>query len=60
MPAYNGTRHHNAKLDNRKVRQARKSFDTGKWTVTALATKYGVSWGTMYALLKRQTWKHVA
>lgn len=55
-----GTRHHAAKMTNAKVRQARKSYATGKWTIAALAAKYDVSWGTMSALLKNETWKHVS
>ncbi|MFD8117019.1 hypothetical protein [Streptomyces microflavus] len=42
-----------------KVRQARKSFATGRWTIVALAVKYGVTNSTMSAILKHQTWKHV-
>lgn len=60
-----GTQHHAAKLNPAKVRQARKSYEVRlrngkrKWTVSALAEKYGVTTATMYQALKRTTWAHV-
>lgn len=59
MPAHSGAKHHAAKLTVAKVRQARKSHATGKWTITSLAAKYGVTHQTMWAAVHRQTWKHV-
>lgn len=60
MNKNSGTRHHAAKLNNAKVRQARKSYATGKWTISALAQKYGVSVPSMSDVLKFRTWKHVS
>lgn len=60
MAARQGAKHHAAKMTTAKVRQARKSYETGKWTIKALAEKYGVSHQSMHALLNRKTWKHVA
>lgn len=54
-----GARHHSAKMTTAKVRQARKSYATGKWTQTALARKYGISTQSMSQILRRDTWKHV-
>jgi uncharacterized protein YjcR len=59
MSARQGTKHHAAKLTTAKVRQARKSYATGKWTVAKLAEKYGVATQTMHAVLTYRTWKHV-
>lgn len=60
MTALSGTKHHFAKMTVAKVRQARKSYDTGKWSIAALADKYGVAPQTMHAILQRRTWKHVS
>lgn len=54
-----GAGHHSAKLTAAKVRQARKSFATGKWTIAALARKYSVSGPSMAAALRSKTWKHI-
>lgn len=65
MPYVTGTKHHSAKLNPAKVRQARKSYEvrlkdgSRKWTIADLARKYGVSRPVMSQALKRQTWKHV-
>lgn len=60
MAAHQGAKHHAAKMTTAKVRQARKSYATGKWTARALAEKYGVAHQTMHAILKHKTWKHVS
>lgn len=60
MTAKMGAKHHLAKMTNAKVRQARKSYDTGKWTIRALADKYGVAPQTMHAIVNRKTWRHVS
>lgn len=60
-----GTKHHSAKLTPAKVRQARKSYEVRlrngkrKWTVAALAAKYGVTRPTMAQALRGDTWAHV-
>jgi hypothetical protein len=56
MAARQGAKHHAAKMTTVKVRQARKSYATGKWTITALAEKYGVAHQTMYSILHHLTW----
>lgn len=60
MPAQHGAKHHAAKMTTVKVRAARKSYATGKWTLAALAEKYGVRPQTMHAIIQRRTWKNVA
>lgn len=62
MPAASknqGARHHAAKMTAAKVRQARKSYATGKWTISALAAKYGISRPSMSAIVHETTWKHL-
>lgn len=60
-----GTKHHSAKLNPTKVRQARKSYEVRtpngkrKWTIAALAAKYGVTPATMRQALTGDTWAHV-
>jgi uncharacterized protein YjcR len=60
MAAHKGAKHHGAKMTTAKVRQARKSYETGKWTVRGLADKYGIAHQTMQAILNRKTWTHVS
>lgn len=60
MPAAQGIKHHSAKLTTAQVRQARKSHATGKWTISGLARKYGVTHQSMHAIIHRKTWKHIA
>jgi len=60
MPARTGVKHHAAKMTAAKVRQARKSYATGNWTIVALADKYGITRQSMDAILRHKTWKSVA
>lgn len=55
-----GSKHHASKMTTAKVKQARKSFSTGKWSQRKLAKKYGISPQSMADILKRRSWKHVA
>lgn len=60
MAARQGAKHHAAKMTTTKVRQARKSYATGKWTIVGLAEKYGVAHQTMYSILHHRTWANSA
>jgi len=60
MPARLGVKHHAAKMTTAKVKQARKSYDTGKWTISGLARKYEISHQAMWSIIRRKTWSHVA
>lgn len=60
MAARPGAKHHNAKLTAAKVRQARKSYATGKWTYQRLAEKYGVSRQAIEHAITRKTWAHLS
>lgn len=61
-----GTKHHAAKMNPAKVRQARKSYEvrlrdgSRKWTKKALARKYGITPQSMNDILTNKTWKHVS
>jgi transposase-like protein len=59
MPARPGTKHHHAKLNPRKVRQARKTYARGGVSIATLADRYEVAWSTMQQVINRVTWKHV-
>jgi hypothetical protein len=70
MAARKGSKHHNAKLTNATVREARRVYANGSWimldgkqhpvNVSNLARKYGVSHQTMYSAIKGHTWRHVS
>lgn len=57
--SYCGAKHHATKMTAAKVRQARKSYATGKWTIAQLAAKYEITWPSMKAILTGRTWKHL-
>lgn len=52
---HHGIEHHNAKLDDEKVRAIRSS----SLSIASLAKIYSVSEATISSVLKRETWKHV-
>lgn len=60
MSARQGAKHHAAKMNAAKVRQARKTYDLGKTTIRALADKYGIAHQTMWAIVHRKTWTHIS
>jgi len=53
-----GEQQPNALLDESQVREIRRRHAGGE-SYTALATEYGVAYGTVYAIVKRKSWKHV-
>lgn len=60
MAAHPGVKHHNAKMTAATVRQARKSYATGKWSIRRLAAKYGVSHQAMWSIVQHKTWVQVS
>jgi hypothetical protein len=54
-----GESHGGSKLTNRKVRTIRKMFATGKWHQADIARKYGVTQGSISAIVKNRLWKHL-
>lgn len=59
-PIFVGTQQWNAKLNDETVRQIRIIRDSGKWiSQEALAAQFGVSRGTLRAVLSGKSWGHV-
>ena len=54
-----GERVGSSKMTAAEVVRARRLFETGSHTVTALARMFGITGVPMKALLERVTWKHV-
>lgn len=54
-----GVRRRNAKLTDDAVRQIRCEVRAGSLSKRAIARKHGVSWGTLFRMLKGRTWTHV-
>lgn len=54
-----GSNHQDAKLDERKVRFARKAYSEGRFSQQELADRYGVSQAAMSSALLRKTWTHI-
>jgi hypothetical protein len=54
-----GERKNTAKLTAQQVREMRKRFASGE-TVRSLSLDYPVSRGTIYAALRRKTWRHIS
>lgn len=48
-----------AKLTEAQVMAIRTAFDVGAAPTKALAEKYGVQIGTIWAIVKRKRWKHI-
>lgn len=55
-----GDTHPFAKMDAEKVKKARDWYDTGKYTIQSLADHFHVSLATMFAIVKRKSWKEVS
>ena len=57
-----GEKCYQAKLTARRVRSIRKHYVHGdkKYGSTALAKKYGVSLSTIYDIVQRRSWTHIA
>jgi len=55
-----GAQHWAAKMTAAKVRQARKSYATGRYTIADLARKYEITPPSMGQIIHRRTWRHVA
>lgn len=53
-----GERCRHAKLTGEKVLQLRRDADSGLG-YKELARKYGVSWGAVYNIIRRDSWKHI-
>lgn len=47
------------KLNRQQVIEIRKKYKTGKFTYRQLSKQYSVTFQSIYAIVKRQTWKHI-
>ena len=48
-----------AKLNREQVRQIREIYKQGKETQRSLSIKYGVTKGTIQAIIEKRSWKEV-
>jgi len=55
-----GSANYNAKLHDDKVREIRRLYATGEFTLHELGLRFGVSDRTISKIVRRQTWKHIA
>ena len=53
-----GSKHHNTKLTERKVRQLREEAVSGV-ALSILASRYKISNSTAWCIVKRKTWRHI-
>lgn len=55
-----GIRNGTAKLMEEQVREIRRLYATGAYSLTQLARKFGMFFTILHPLIHRRTWKHVA
>lgn len=53
-----GERHRSTPLSAGDVRRIRELYSTGKYTQSAIAKRYGISFQSIGAIVRRETWKH--
>jgi len=54
-----GTANGNAKLTEDQVREIRRLYATGEFSLQELALQFGLSKGEIWRIVRRKTWKHV-
>jgi hypothetical protein len=54
-----GVRNRSAKLNEEQVREIRRLYATGGFSLSMLARKYQVTVPTIHPIVQRRTWKHV-
>lgn len=54
-----GSKNHNAKLDERQVVEMRGLYHNAGFSITELASTYGVSQGNVHRIVNNKMWKHV-
>jgi hypothetical protein len=59
VPSRRGSRHCQAKLTDRKVREMRACRENG-WTLKRIARRYDISITTAHDVTSGKTWGHVA
>lgn len=55
-----GTKHGMSKMTDDKVREMRELYATKQATQNQLAARYGITQATVWSILNRKTWAHVA
>lgn len=62
-----GEKHHLSKLNDRLVREIRTRYDAGEllheiqdWLLVSEDVNIESCYGTLYPIVKRQAWRHVA
>ena len=55
-----GSLNHGAKVSEDDVREIRRAYASGEWTLERLGIRYGMTMQGIAAIVKRKTWKHVA
>ena len=56
---FQGTAHGMAKLNDGSVREIRRLYAAGEWTIVALGERFGVSFPTISRIVLRKNWAHV-
>lgn len=54
-----GSKNAMAELDDNKIREIRRLYNTGDYTGTKLGEMFGVTASNISCVIKRKTWKHV-
>jgi len=54
-----GSARYNAKLTEDNVREIRRLYATGEFSLQELALRFGVSVGIIHRMVRRKNWKHV-
>lgn len=54
-----GSKHHNAKLSEEKVRKIRELYKLGKYSQSEVGRMFGVSHGIVCNVVNGKAWKHV-
>lgn len=53
-----GSRHPMAKVNETQVIEIRSRYDTGE-KISILSKSFGLTWGSVYSIVKRKNWKHI-
>lgn len=54
-----GSKNGNSKLDEEKVKDIRRLYNTGEYSITQLSKIYSCGWTTISHIIKNETWKNV-
>lgn len=57
--SHQGNKNGRAKFTNEQICEIRKLYESGIYTISALAKKYQAGWSTISHIVKNETWAHV-